>query len=253
MLIDTHCHLNDRKAYPDPGPVVVEAHQAGVERLIVVGVDIESSEYALELADRFEGVYAVVGLHPNESTKFDDMTVSTVERLCKHPKAVAIGEIGLDYHWEFATKEQQLNALEAQLDLAEHLESPIVFHCREAYSDLLEILEHRQTGKILLHCFGGDQRHLERALDLGAMIGVDGPITYPKADSLRELISRVPQNRLLLETDAPWMSPHPFRGRPNSPARLTYIRDAVAALWNCEIAKIEEITSANASQFFGLN
>jgi len=252
MLIDTHCHLNDRKAFPDPQIIVAEAREAGVDRLVVVGIDIESSEYAIELSELFGDVYATVGLHPNEAAKFQDSTIADLERLYQHPRALAIGEIGLDYHWDFATKEQQHRALAAQLDLAEAIDAPIVFHCREAYDDLLEILERRRTTRILLHCFGGNQAQLDRALALGAIIGVDGPVTYPKADALREIIARVPRDRLLLETDAPWMSPHPFRGRPNHPGRLTFVRDAIAKLWETDTSEVEAITTENAMRFFGL-
>jgi len=252
MLIDTHCHLNDRKAFPDPALVVFEALAAGIDRMVVIGVDIESSRYALELAEAFESVFAAVGLHPNEAAHFNDAPISEIETLFGHPKAVAIGEIGLDYHWDFATKEQQFSILQAQLELADRLEAPIVFHCREAYDDLLDLLEQRGTRNVLLHCFGGEPSHLDRALKLGAMIGVDGPITYPKADALREVIKSVPRDQLLLETDAPWMSPHPYRGRPNHPERLVYIRDAVANLWGESPDEVAAITSANAVRFFGL-
>ncbi|MBV6458562.1 MAG: D-aminoacyl-tRNA deacylase [Fimbriimonadaceae bacterium] len=252
MLIDTHCHLNDRNAFPDPAAIVAESREAGVERLIVVGTDVESSRYALELADRFEGVYAVVGLHPNEAAKFEESTVAEIERLYGHQRAIALGEIGLDYHWDYATRDEQFRALDGQLDLAERLDAPTVFHCREAYDDLLDILEERKSPRLLLHCFGGAPEHLEKALALGAMIGVDGPITYPKADSLRETIKLVPRDRLLLETDAPWMSPHPFRGRPNHPCRLHYIRDAVAMLWDTDSTTVAKTTTENANRFFGL-
>jgi TatD DNase family protein len=205
------------------------------------------------MAERFDNLYATVGVHPNEAATFRDEAIAELEGLYRHPKVVGIGEIGLDYHWDFASKEQQFIALRAQVALAKSISAPIVFHCREAYEDLLNFVEQESLSNTLLHCFGGTPDDHRRALKLGAMLGVDGPVTYPKADGVRALVAATPHDRLLLETDAPWMSPHPFRGRPNTPSRLTYIRDAVAKVWEMDPTAVTERTTSNARRFFKID
>ncbi|MBI3721694.1 MAG: TatD family hydrolase, partial [Fimbriimonas ginsengisoli] len=164
MLIDTHCHLNFPDAFPDPAAEIEAARVAGVEALVVVGIDLESSEAALRLADSFEEVHAVVGMHPNTAGEAPEGWLSQLEARARRPKAVAIGEIGLDFHWKDTPPDMQMQALLAQLDLAARLDKPIVFHCREAYDELLTVLEARGSGRYLFHCFSGDLDHARRAL-----------------------------------------------------------------------------------------
>ncbi len=250
-LVDTHCHLNDRQAFPDPAPAVDEALAAGVVRLVVVGVDTDSSRYAVELAERFEEVYAVVGWHPTSTATFSPAELPALREMLAHPKVVALGEIGLDYHWDYATPEQQAVALRAQLDLAAELEEPVVFHCREAYPDLLDVLEREPGPRRLFHCFAGDATDASRAVALGAWFGVDGPVTYRKADALREVLAGLPRDRVVVETDAPWMAPHPFRGKPNRPAWVTYVNEGLASVWGVTPEVCAGLTTAAAQAFFG--
>jgi TatD DNase family protein len=250
MLIDTHCHLNFPDKFPDPGTAIEEAKQAGVGRLIAVGCDTITSRDAVALAERFPEVNAVVGWHPTYTKDYSSESLGEIEIMLSHPKVVAIGEIGLDFHWDYATREEQEIALSDQLDLAVRTQKPIVFHCREAYPELLSILEQRPMHPYLFHCFAGDAADADRALALGALFGVDGPITYKKADDLREVIRQIPLDRLVVETDSPYMPPVPFRGQPNKPAYVTYINAALAAVLDMSPETCAEITTANATTFF---
>lgn len=252
-LFDTHCHLNLADCFADPDAEVERARAAGVTRLCLVGIDSTSNRRAVEIASRHEGVHAIVGWHPNSAASFNEDALAEIETLLGNPKAVALGEIGLDYHWDFATKEQQRTCLSAQLALAERLDVPVVFHCREAYDDLLDLLEERPRRPYLFHCFSGDGRHAERVLRLGGTIGVDGPLTYKKSDGLRELCRRWPRDRIVLETDSPYLSPEPHRGRPNHPAYLPLVNAALAACWGTAPEESARQTTENASRFFGLS
>src|SRR6188474_2021839 len=186
-LFDTHCHLNLAEHFPDPDAEIAKAKEAGVTRLALVGIDLESSRRAVEIAGRHEGVYAIVGWHPNSAASWNRSHLSELTDLLRDPKTVALGEIGLDYHWDFATPEQQKACLDDQLELAAEMGKPVVFHCRKAYDDLLGILEARPKRPYLFHCFSGDEGHARRVEELGGWIGVDGPITYKKSEALREL------------------------------------------------------------------
>jgi TatD DNase family protein len=249
-LFDTHCHLNFPDAFSNPGAEVSRAKSAGVDRLCLVGIDLESSLRAVEIAEKHEGVFAVVGWHPNSAATFSEGGLASIEGLLGHPKAAALGEIGLDYHWDYATPLQQRSCLEAQLGLFERREMPTVFHCRDAYDDLLAILENRLPGRFLFHCFSGDERHAERVRSLDGWIGVGGPLTYKKSESLREICRAWPRNRLVLETDSPYLSPEPFRGKPNHPAHLPLIGNRLAELWETTPEAVAEQTVANAIEFF---
>lgn len=252
-LVDTHCHLNDVKAFPDPGEAVAEAMAAGVDRLIVVAVDNEWSRLALEISDQQEGVFAVVGWHPSHSAEFKASDIRIIRKMAGHPKCVAIGEVGLDFYWDHATWEQQEICLHLHLDLAEEMGKPLVFHCRDAYPELLTILEERRPQtKMLFHCFSGTEEEADRALALGCWLGVDGPLTYPKNEATRSLFARLPKDKVLIETDAPWMAPVPFRGKRNRPAWVVHVNEALAGCWNMTPEESAAITTANAEEFFGL-
>ena len=252
MLIDTHCHLNLKDKFPDVAATVKEAIESGVTRMIVIGVDVATSRVALELADQFDAVYGVVGVHPNYANDYQSSQIKDIEELLKHPKAVAIGEIGLDRHWNYATDEQQKAALFDQLDLAQATGKPVVFHCREAYPALLDLLEKRAWLPWLFHCFAGDAADTKRATALDAYFGVDGPITYPKSEDLRAIVRSLPRDRIVIETDAPYLTPAPFRGKPNKPAYVLYVNAALSSCLGIEQGECALQTTANAERFFGL-
>lgn len=251
-MTDTHCHLNLREHFPSPGDAVERALAAGVEKMVVVGIDDETSRTAVDLAERFEPVFACVGWHPTSAAKFVD--TNEIESLCAHPKTVAIGEIGLDYHWDWSTPVQQWVSLEAHSRLACRLGMPVVFHCREAYDDLLAWLE-SQTDfppSCVFHCFAGSTQHATRgaALDSQVFFGVDGPITYKNAADLREIVAGLPRDRLLIETDAPFLTPHPHRGKPNEPSMLPLICAGVASALGISTLEAASLTDANARRAF---
>lgn len=253
-LVDTHCHLNDAKAFPNPSEAIEEARAAGVDRMIVVAVDNEWSQIALELSDQFEGVFAVVGWHPSHSAEYKASDIEVIRSMAAHPKCVAIGEVGFDFYWDYATRQQQEDCLHPQLDLAEELGKPLVFHCRDAYPDLLRLLEDRRPQtKMLFHCFSGTEADAERALALDCWFGVDGPLTYPKNEEGRSLFARLPRNRVVIETDAPWLAPVPYRGKGNRPAYVVHVNNALAACWGVTPEESAAITTANAESFFGLS
>lgn len=251
-LSDTHCHLNLAEYFPDPDAEIERAKRAGVDIVINVGIDLESSRRAVAIAERHDRVFAVVGWHPNSARQMTPDGLKAVRELADHERVVAWGEIGLDYHWDFATPTEQHAALYAQLEAAADAGLPVVLHCREAYDDLLVALEAFPARPYLFHCFAGNAAQAGRVLALGGMLGVDGPVTYKKSGALRELLSTTPRDRWVLETDAPFLSPEPFRGKPNSPTRIPLINAAVASVWGVSPEASAETTTANACRFFGI-
>ena len=250
MLIDTHCHLNDAKAFPDPRAEIDAALALGVERLVVVGTAPEDWERAVAMAERFEEVWAIVGWHPNYTADYERASLGRLRELLAHPRVLALGEIGLDYHWSYADREVQHRALRDGLDLAVETGKPVVFHAREAYSDLLDVLEARPPHDYLFHCFAGTAEEGARGAALGARFGVDGPVTYPKAEGLREALRSLPFESLVVETDAPYMSPAPHRGKPNRPANARFVAEGLAKALGRTYEEVAERTTATARAFF---
>jgi TatD DNase family protein len=260
-LIDTHCHL-DFDAYDGlRDEIVAEAAAHGVTRLINPSTDLVRAPAVLRLAETYPGVYAAVGVHPTSTTDFSPASVVTLRTLAAHPKVVAIGEIGLDYYWDTAPKATQWAALEAQLALAAELGLPAILHNREASDDLLDILA-RWVSTLpaslrdrpgVLHSFSAPLPVAERALALGFYLGFTGPLTFKNADDLRHVAARVPLDRLLVETDGPFLTPHPYRGRrPNHPAYVRFIAERLAALHGIPFEDMAQQTTLNAQRLFAL-
>lgn len=251
MLIDTHCHLNDAKAFPDPRAEIDAARALGVERLVVVGTAPADWERAVALAETHPEVWAIVGWHPNYTADYDPATLGRLRELLAHPRVLALGEIGLDYHWAYAERTVQRAALRDGLDLAAEVGKPVVFHARDAYSDLLDVLEARPPHPYLMHCFAGTAEEGARAVALGCRFGVDGPVTYPKAEVLREVLRSLPFESLVVETDAPYMSPVPHRGKPNRPAHVRHVAEGLALALGRSYEEVATRTTATAREFFG--
>ncbi len=259
-LVDTHCHLNFHAYADDRGAVMQRARDAGVQRVIIPAIDLESCRQALDIAAACRGIYVAIGIHPNSSL---DVTAATVERLrawTSRPNVVAIGEIGLDYYRDRSPKHIQRQAFEQQLDLARELELPVIIHNRDAAEDVLAVLEawlpslsrglrHRPG---VLHSFSASPAIAERALSLGFYLGFTGPITFKKADDLRTMVKTLPRDRLLIETDAPFLTPHPYRGKRNEPAHLQYVNAKMAELHGISAIEMAEQTTANAERLFAL-
>ncbi len=260
MFIDTHCHLNFHQFDADRDEVVQRALDAGVEIIINPAVDLLTSRQAIELAERYPGVYAQVGVHPNDSADFSAETVAELAELARHPKVVAIGEIGLDYYWERVPHQQQWAAFEAQLDLAAGLDLPVVLHCRNAHADLRDVLRkwvpgaqmRRVGGAILgvLHAYSGDLAMAEEAFAWNMALSFGGPLTFRNAQDLHALLGQLPLEHLMLETDAPYLTPHPHRGKRNEPAYVPLIAQGLAGIKNTDVTQVAACTSALAAAVF---
>ncbi|HLV35268.1 MAG TPA: TatD family hydrolase [Spirillospora sp.] len=259
-MIDTHCHLNFEAYDADREQVVERAEQAGVLQIINPGIDLESSRTGIELARQFQSVFTAVGIHPNSSASFSGDEVGALEQLAASDKVVAIGEIGLDYYWDKSPKSKQLSAFEAQLSLAAELNLPVIIHNREASEDVIRILEQWSTGLPptlaehpgVLHSFSASPDIAERALAAGFYLGFTGPITFEKADELRAVARQAPLERILVETDGPFLTPVPHRGKRNEPAYIPYIVDRLAALKQLPTEEMSRITTENAVRLFRL-
>ncbi len=250
-MIDTHCHLD---AVPNP-----EISAAELEILIAIGFNPERARNCLALTQQFPNVFATVGLHPTDANMFSSETVALLEALVLKPKVVGIGESGMDYYWDAATPENQIASFEWQLDLARQLEKPIVIHCRDkdnsrkAFADCAAILRNAGWTQGILHCFAGDAELLETGLALGFYVSFAGNITYKTAQKIRDAAVLVPENRLLVETDAPYLAPIPFRGKPNRPEYVQHTLEVLAGVRQLEYAELESITSANARAVYKLS
>jgi TatD DNase family protein len=251
MLIDTHCHLNDPSKFSDVADEIAFGLDQGVERMVVVGVKPEEWAFTVELAERHPSLRCILGWHPNYTRDYERSQLSVLEGLAQSASCLALGEIGLDYHWDFSPRETQFEALRDQLDLAERLGLPVVFHAREAYSDLLDVLEARPKRPYLLHCFAGSCEDATRAVALGCYFGIDGPITYKKSEELREIVRKLPRDRMVVETDAPYLTQVPMRGKSNRPGYVSYVNRALADVLGITEAECAELTTRNAVGFFG--
>ncbi len=253
MLFDTHCHLDVTAFDGDRDEVYARARKAGVTRFLNPAFNLESSLRAISLADTHTDVYAAVGIHPNDLGDFSTETLAVLKELTAKPKVAAIGEIGLDYYWNTFSHGQQQQAFRMQLELAAQQRLPVIIHCRDACPDTLNMLAEYAHGlKILLHSFAGNSRDMQRTLSMGCYFGIGGPITFKNAGALRDNVSTLPLNRIVLETDSPYLAPHPHRGKRNEPGWLPLIAERVAALHGLELEQLAVITTATASAFFGL-
>ena len=259
-LIDTHCHLNFQRYDHDREAALARAKAAGVSRIIIPAIDLPSCGEALELARAHPGIHAALGVHPNSARDFSRACLDEIRALACQPKVVAIGEIGLDYYWDKCPPDLQRQALEAQLALAAELELPVILHNREAGDDLLAVLEAYASAAPqglrdrlgVLHSFSASAQMAQRAIELGFYIGFTGPITYKKAAELRAVAAKVPLERLLIETDGPFLAPQARRGKRNEPAYLPMINEKLADVRGISPAEMARHTSVNAQRLFKL-
>jgi TatD DNase family protein len=256
-VVDTHAHLDFGQFDADRQDVLARAKQAGVEWIINPGADLESSRRAAELAESSESVYAAVGIHPHYALTCTEECLALLRRLAVGPKVVAIGEIGLDYYRDLSPREQQRQAFRRQLRLAEELDLPVILHDRDAHDDILCILKERQNaaGQLsgVFHAFSGDFAAAKAALDLGFFIALGGPVTFQNARKLADLVPRLPLDRLLVETDSPYLAPAPHRGQRNEPAYVRLVVNRLAELTGYTVRKIESQTTLNAAALFRLD
>lgn len=234
MLIDSHCHLNFDAFDKDRAEVIRRAEEAGVRAFINPATTLADSRQIVAMAEQIPNLYAAVGFHPNDAAAFDEAALEPLRDLAARPKVVAIGEIGLDYHWDEAPRPVQKRVFERQLALAREVDLPVIIHQRESAADVMAILRAWAAGGdhpgLVLHSFSGDLAMAEEGIELGFYIGISGPVTFKNAPELRRIVAALPPDRLLVETDAPFLSPHPFRGKRNEPARVRLVMERVAEL-----------------------
>lgn len=252
MLIDTHTHLTDPRFADDLDSVIASAAAAGVGKMIVCGYDLPSSRAAVGLAEKYSILFATVGVHPHDARTWDRQSVEIIQELCHSEKVIAVGETGLDYHYNHSPRADQVEVFHKHIELAIEMNMPLVVHCREAMKETLSVLREfaGRLPRTVFHCFSGDEKDLEAVLALGCWIGVDGPVTFPASKTLRQVVAECPRDRLLLETDCPYLAPVPFRGKRNEPSYLTYIAQEVARVWGISDSHTAEVTTANAMRLF---
>ena len=253
-MIDTHAHLQMQDFVDDWPAVLDSAEEAGIDHVIVVGIDLESSKQAIAMAEQHGQLLATVGVHPHDASSMDESIVDELRRLAGHPKVVAVGETWLDFYRDRSPRDKQIEVFEAQLALAEELRLPVVVHDRDAHDQVSEILSARAPNLVggVLHCFSGDIKLAEAAIDWGFHISIAGPVTYPNAKDLRSVVEHVPIERMVIETDAPYLAPQPKRGKRNEPAYVRCVAEQLAMLKGLSVEDIDRITTLNARQLFGL-
>ena len=264
-LVDSHCHLDVEQFESDRDAVLERASAANVGLIVVPGIDLATMRQPMALADAHPGVFAAVGVHPTSCAGFDETSVEKLRRLAQHPKVVAIGEIGLDYYWDTVAREQQHWALKAQLSLAAELGLPVIIHSRDSNEDVAAMLgdwansdEVRRSPlndrpfKGVLHAFSGDLALAEQAYSWGFALSLGGPVTFKNATELHNLVPALRLDALMLETDAPYLTPQPFRGKRNEPAHVSLVCDAIAELRSQTSEEIAAVTTKTALRFFGL-
>jgi TatD DNase family protein len=251
LLVDTHCHLDLEAFDADREAVIERARVAGVGRILIPGIDPASNRQAVSLAERYPEVYAAVGLHPNSADKFSPASLSEIRMFASHPKVVGIGEVGIDLFWQKFPRALQMQAFREQIELANDVGKPVIVHDRDAHAEVMEVLRTcpPEAGAVL-HAFSGDRAMADEALALGFYLGVDGPLTYKKSDGLRALFARLPLERVLIETDAPYLTPQPYRGKRNEPAHVNYVAEKLAEVRGMTLETVAAATTENAARLF---
>lgn len=252
-LFDTHCHLDDERFNEDREEVIASFQSAGIDKCVCVGSDLPSSERCLALSRRYPFIYAACGVHPHEAEKAPENYLSVLEEMLKEKKAVALGEIGLDYYYDFSPRDTQKSVFSAQLDLACRLDKPVIMHIRDAHNEALELLRSRsQLPRGIVHCFSGSAEIMKEYVKMGFYISFAGPVTFKKAPRLQEAAALVPADRLLAETDSPYLAPEPVRGRRNDPRNVRYVVEKLAEIRHATFEETAALTEKNASVLYGI-
>jgi TatD DNase family protein len=254
MFIDTHAHLFYPNFEDDLDEVVKNAKKNGVEYILVPATDLKTAEQVVDLTEKYEMIYGSTGVHPQDTKNWDSSLVPKIEEIAKHEKIVAIGEIGLDYYYDFSPKEKQIEAFKAQLELAIKIDLPVIIHNRESDEDIMNIIRNYCGAglKAQFHCYNGSLENAIELVSMNFMISFTGNITFKKADDLRNIAKHIPPDNILLETDSPFMTPVPHRGKRNEPSNVKFIAEQLAKLHNLRIEDVARITSFNAFRIFGI-
>ncbi|MEO3947928.1 TatD family hydrolase [Gorillibacterium sp. CAU 1737] len=254
MLTDTHAHLNAPEFDEDRAETIARAREAGVTRIVNIGFNRETIPTSLQLAEAYDFIWTAVGWHPQDAIDMKPEDLAWIEDLCVHEKVVAIGEIGLDYYWDTSPKDVQDRVFRDQIRLARKVGKPIIIHNRDAHHDVVETLKQEKAAEVggIMHCFTGSWETAKLCMDMNFMISFGGPVTFKNAKQPKEVLAKVPLDRLLIETDSPYLTPHPFRGKRNESAHVRLVAEAAAELKGMTVEEIAEITTANAIRVLGL-
>ena len=252
MLYDSHAHLDDPQFDADRDAVIQKIKDAGVAYLNNIGADMKTSAASIKLAEKNEFIYAAVGVHPSETTDMTESDIDELRRMAAHPKAVAIGEIGLDYHYEDTNKELQKKWFRRQLELAKELDMPVVIHDRESGGECIAILKEMGITNGVMHCYSGSAETAKELLDMGFHISFTGVLTFKNAKKAVQAVSVIPMDRLMIETDCPYMAPEPYRGTRNDSSYVGRVAEKMAEIKGISVTEVERITCENAKRFFGI-
>ncbi|MGC9935140.1 TatD family hydrolase [Priestia aryabhattai] len=255
MLFDTHVHLNAEQYEDDLQEVINRALEKGVQNMVVVGFDEPTIKKAIQIAETYDFIYASVGWHPVDAIDVTDEHLAWIEELAQHPKVVALGEMGLDYHWDKSPKEVQKDVFRRQIRLARKVKLPIIIHNRDATEDVVTILKEEHVEEVggIMHCFTGSIEVAKQCMDMNMYISFGGPVTFKNAKKPKEVAAELPLDKLLIETDCPYLTPHPFRGKRNEPGYVSYVAEQIAELKGITYEELADITTANAKKLFGIN
>ena len=251
MYFNTHTHLNSKELYSQRDIFIKHALDNNVDYIVVAGYDLPSSKYAVEIAQEYPFIYATVGISPNDCLETTDADLNEIEALLQNPCGVALGEIGLDYYWEDVPHDKQKDIFQKQIDIAKKHDKPIVIHARDAYEDTYRILK-QAAHRGIMHCYSGSVEMAKRYIEIGFEISLAGPVTFKNARVPKEVATVIGIDHLMIETDCPYLAPHPFRGKLNEPANVVYIAQEIAKLKNMEIEDVARITTFNAKRMFGI-
>lgn len=255
FLIDTHAHMDMEEYHHNLEEVLSNAKKAGVEKIIVPGVTQKDTPRIIELIEKHEMLYGAVAIHPSEAKDWNDTTYGYLKQCAQHPKVVAIGETGLDYYWDKTFNEQQKFVFKEHIKLAIEVQKPLVVHDREAHKDCFDILKEMEVSKhidVIFHCFSGSPEFAQECAKAGYYIALGGVVTFKNAHKPKEVARIIPIDKLLLETDSPYLAPHPFRGKTNSPEYVKLVAQEIAALRNMSFEEIADATTQNAKKVFGI-
>ncbi|WP_282142419.1 TatD family hydrolase [Cytobacillus oceanisediminis] len=255
MFFDTHAHLNAEQYNEDLQEVIDRALDEGISNIVVVGFDRPTIEKAMELTEKYDFIYASVGWHPVDAIDMTEDDLQWIEELSSHPKVVALGEMGLDYYWDKSPKDIQQEVFRKQIRLAKKVKLPIVIHNRDATADIVEILKEEGAGEVggIMHCFSGSPEIAKECVDMNFFISLGGPVTFKNAKKPKEVADVIPLEKLLIETDCPYLTPHPFRGKRNEPSYVKLVAEQIAQIKGLSVEEVAQATTENAKKLFGIN
>ncbi len=252
MFFDTHTHLDDKKFDADRDELIASLKSQGLSLLVNIGADIKSSKKSIELSGKYDFIYASVGVHPSDTGKLTDSDIVTLEQLAAHKKVVAIGEIGLDYYWDEPDREIQKHWFKKQLELAKKLNMPYIIHDRDAHADTLEIIKESGYTNGVMHCFSGSVEMAKEVVKMGMYVSLSGTVTFKNAKNIKAVAEIVPLERLLIETDSPYLTPEPYRGQRNNSGYVKYIAKEIAKIRKMTVEEIAKITLENGKRFYNI-